>query len=50
VDAIHKVLRIILKPPEVLATEIYQYAIKNDLFGSVSTIYELYAGEDEDTG
>ena len=46
----HKILRIILKAPEVLANEIYAWASDNVLIGSVATIYELYAGEDKDTG
>lgn len=46
----HKILRIILKAPEVLANEIYAWASFNVLIGSVATIYELYAGEDKDTG
>jgi ESCRT-II complex subunit len=46
----HKILRIILKAPEVLANEIYAWASLNVLIGSVATIYELYAGEDKDTG
>jgi hypothetical protein len=39
-------LQIILKAPEVVASDIYKWATENDLLGSVSTVYELYAGED----
>ena len=38
-----------LKAPEVLANEIYSWATENDLVGSVSTIYELHSGEDQNT-
>ena len=48
-DAGQKVLQILLKAPEVLANEIYQWATENGLLGSVSTIYELHSGEDTTT-
>lgn len=46
----NKILRIFLEVPEILAKEIYQWATENLLLGSMATLYELYAGEDRDTG
>ena len=45
-----KFLRVFLKAPDILAKEIYQWATDNLLLGTMATIYELYAGEDKDTG
>jgi hypothetical protein len=39
------------KSPEALGNEIYEWAIKVDLLGTVFTIYELYAGDEyQDSG
>lgn len=35
-----------LKSPEVLASEIYAWASKNEILGTVYTIYELHSGEE----
>lgn len=45
-----KILRIILKAPQVLANEIYAWASQNLLLGTVATVFELHAGEDRSTG
>ena len=44
------VLRILLKSPEVLATEIFDWAVENELIDTVSTIYEIYAGDEQEGG
>mmetsp|Transcript_10924 Transcript_10924/g.17793 ORF Transcript_10924/g.17793 Transcript_10924/m.17793 type:complete len:185 (+) Transcript_10924:69-623(+) len=50
-DSAQTSLRIIWKTPEALAGEIYQWALKEDLIGSVSTVYELHSGEEnQDSG
>jgi ESCRT-II complex subunit VPS25 len=44
-------LRIIWKTPESLAGEVYNWAVKQDLMGTVFTIFELHAGEEhQDSG
>lgn len=50
-DSTHVALRIILKSAESLAGEMYAWACKNDLIGTVLTMYELHSGDDhEDSG
>lgn len=39
-------LRIILKSPESLAVDVYNWAKRNDFIGTVFTVYELHSGED----
>lgn len=34
----------------MIANEIYAWASENMLLETVATVYELYAGEDKDTG
>lgn len=50
-DEGHTSLMIMWKSPELLGQEIYAWASKVDLLGTVFTIYELYAGDEyEDSG
>jgi ESCRT-II complex subunit VPS25 len=39
-------IRILWRKPNELATDIYNWADKNGLIGSVCTIFELHSGED----
>ena len=49
-DSSQRALVVIFKAPTVIAEDIYRWANDNALIGSVSTVYELYAGEDTSTG
>lgn len=39
-------LRIIWKSPESLAGEVYNWAIQQEVVGTVFTLYELHSGEE----
>lgn len=45
-DSEHTRLIIMWRRPEVLAGDIYDWAVKNQCIGGVFTVFELYAGED----
>ena len=50
-DIGHTTLRILLKSPEQLASEIYNWASKVQILGTVFTVYELHSGDEhEDSG
>jgi hypothetical protein len=49
-DSSQRALVVIFKSPAVIAEDIYRWASDNALIGSVSTVYELHAGEDTSTG
>mmetsp|Transcript_30566 Transcript_30566/g.57868 ORF Transcript_30566/g.57868 Transcript_30566/m.57868 type:complete len:97 (+) Transcript_30566:3-293(+) len=38
--------RILWRKPEQLASDVYEWAVKNGFVGSVCTVYELHSGED----
>lgn len=39
-------LRVMWKSPQTLAGEVYAWACRTDILGTVFTIYELHAGDD----
>ena len=41
-------LRILLRSPEQLSNEVYEWVRQNGLFGSVYTMYELHASDEDD--
>lgn len=50
-DSNHTSLRIIWKTPEALAGEVYQWALQQEVAGTVFTLYELHSGEEnQDSG
>ena len=50
-DHNHTSLRIIWKTPEALAGEVYQWALQQEVAGTVFTLYELHSGEEnQDSG
>lgn len=45
-DAAHTVLRIMWKTPEALALDVYEWASKREILGTVYTFYELLSGDE----
>lgn len=45
-DETQTTLAIFYKPPEVVAEDIYNWALGKGFIESILTIYELYSGED----
>lgn len=45
-DSEHSRLLIMWRKPEVIAGDIYDWAVRNHYIGSVFTIYELHSGDD----
>ncbi|RYY82737.1 hypothetical protein EON63_12760 [archaeon] len=45
-DQNRSTLLIMWKSPEVLGNEIYEWASKTDILGTVFTIYELHSGDE----
>ncbi len=50
-DSSHGSLRIMWKSPQTLAGEVYSWAARTEILGTVFTIYELHSGdESHDSG
>ena len=41
-------VKVLWRKPEQLASDIYDWAVKNGMVGTVCTLYELHSGEDVD--